>query len=71
MFFSFFHRYFTLQTVIIGASEGLYSFDVEKDGTLKPRSRIEGLAAIHQILVLQEAGVVLFIAGILFYSLMY
>ncbi|XP_066953798.1 citron rho-interacting kinase-like [Macrobrachium rosenbergii] len=55
--------YITEKTVIIGAAEGLYSFEVQNNGTLKSRARIEGLVAIHQILVVQEAGVVLFIAG--------
>lgn len=47
----------------MGASEGLYSFEVEPDGKWKSRARIEGLSDVYQILVVNEAGFVLFIAG--------
>ncbi|KAK4323358.1 hypothetical protein Pmani_005912 [Petrolisthes manimaculis] len=53
----------TPTTVLMGASEGLYSFEVESDGKWKSRSRIEGLSDVHQVLVIKEAGLVLFIAG--------
>lgn len=52
-----------LQTAVIGAAEGLYSFLVDDTGKLKSRSRIEGLTNVHQILLVQTAGVALFIAG--------
>ncbi|KAK7071774.1 hypothetical protein SK128_024513, partial [Halocaridina rubra] len=51
------------RTVVVGAAEGLYSFDVQKDGAFKSRARIEGLTSVHQVLVLNDKGLVLFIAG--------
>ncbi|KAK8723357.1 hypothetical protein OTU49_011677 [Cherax quadricarinatus] len=55
--------YLNKRTVLIGAAEGLYSFEADKTGKLKSRSRIDGLTAVHQILLLDGAGVALFIAG--------
>ncbi|KAG7169946.1 Citron Rho-interacting kinase-like [Homarus americanus] len=52
-----------IQTAMIGAAEGLYSFEVDKNGILKSRARIEGLTAVHQILLVEGAHVALFIAG--------
>lgn len=51
------------KTVLVGATEGLYSFLVQDDGNLKSRARIEGLNDIHQILLVKDVGVALFIAG--------
>ncbi|XP_042220516.1 citron rho-interacting kinase-like [Homarus americanus] len=55
--------YLNKTTAMIGAAEGLYSFEVDKNGILKSRARIEGLTAVHQILLVEGAHVALFIAG--------
>ncbi|XP_045599128.2 citron rho-interacting kinase [Procambarus clarkii] len=55
--------YLNKTTVLAGAVEGLYSFEADQSGNLKSRARIEGLSAVHQILLVDGAGVVLFIAG--------
>lgn len=55
--------YLNKTTALVGATEGLYSFELDQSGKLRSRARIEGLSSIHQILMLEEAGMVLFIAG--------
>ncbi|XP_042883993.1 citron rho-interacting kinase-like isoform X1 [Penaeus japonicus] len=55
--------YLNKTTALVGATEGLYSFEMDQSGKLRSRARIEGLSSIHQILMLEEAGMVLFIAG--------
>ncbi|XP_063605169.1 citron rho-interacting kinase-like [Penaeus indicus] len=55
--------YLNKTTALVGATEGLYSFELDQSGKLRSRARIEGISSIHQILMLEEAGMVLFIAG--------
>ncbi|CAL4077327.1 unnamed protein product, partial [Meganyctiphanes norvegica] len=51
------------KTILVGATEGLYSFQILEAGNMKSRARIEGLNDIHQILLVNDVGVALFIAG--------
>ncbi|XP_076037346.1 citron rho-interacting kinase sticky [Oratosquilla oratoria] len=51
------------ETVLVGAVEGLYSFEITEKDRFKSRAKIAGISTVYQLLVIKEIKVALMIGG--------
>lgn len=52
-----------VQTAVIGAVEGLFSFSRDEAGRLAFRARVEGISSVYEILLVASTGTAVIIGG--------